>query len=300
MSKLEGKIFFKKYLCESKIGQGSFGEVYQGIKQNDGEKVALKFEKKIKGKETLEAEAYRLLYLQGDGIPKIYCYGNNASYNILVQELLGESLESLFVKNHKKFSLKTVCVLGIEMINRISWIHHKYHIHRDIKPDNFTIGYGSNANKIYIIDFGLSKKYYSESKNMHIPYCTGKSLIGTARYCSRNAHDGNEQSRRDDIESIGYVLMYFLIGSLPWQGLKNKNKNEGRFAAIANKKKTTPFSELCKNQPIELLKYFEYTDKLKFTEKPDYNYLISLFQSIINNQCSDCNYDFDWNKTSIK
>ena len=192
---------------------------------------------------TLETEAYRLLYIQGEGIPKIYCYGNNQTHNILVQELLGKSLEELFNQCNKRFSLKTVCVLGIEMIRRIRYVHSRYHIHRDIKPDNFMIGRGEHENDIYIIDFGLAKKYFSTSKNQHIRFCEGKSLIGTARYCGRNAHRGYEQGRKDDIESIGYVLMYFLIGRLPWQGLKIK-KGEDQFKKIAEKKYATSFEEI--------------------------------------------------------
>ena len=215
------KIFFQKYLCQKKIGKGSFGTVYLGINTLTNEKIAIKMEKKTKNNNgTLEVEAYRLIYLQGEGIPKIYCYGNNQTHNILVQELLGKSLEDIFNSMRKKFSLKTVCVLGIEMIKRIQFVHSRHHIHRDIKPDNFMVGREENENKIYIIDFGLAKKYYSTSKHQHIKFCKGKSLIGTARYCGRNAHRGYEQSRRDDIESIGYVLMYFLNGILPWQGLK--------------------------------------------------------------------------------
>ncbi|MCQ2816548.1 MAG: casein kinase 1 family protein [archaeon] len=294
--KVINKIFFDKYLCQRKIGKGSFGTVYEGINIKSNERVAFKLEKKEKGKSgTLETEAYRLLYLQGEGVPKIYCYGNNSSYNILVQELLGDSLDTLFSKSYKKFSLKTICVLGIEMINRIKWVHYKHHIHRDIKPDNFTIGREHNANKIYIIDFGLSKKYFSDSKQKHIKFCKGKSLTGTARYCGRHAHMGYEQSRRDDIESIGYVLMYFLLGQLPWQGLKVK-AGEDHFDVIARKKIHTPFEELCKGQHEEFLHYFRHCDKLEFEEEPNYEYLIGLFQSMINKHCVDCTYDFDWNK----
>ncbi|MCQ2821146.1 MAG: casein kinase 1 family protein [archaeon] len=294
--KLVNKVFFEKYLCQKKIGKGSFGTVYEGINTKTNEKIAFKLEKRDKSSSgTLETEAYRLLYLQGEGVPKIYCYGNNSTYNILIQELLGDSLDTLFNKSYKKFSLKTVCVLGIEMINRIKWIHAKHHIHRDIKPDNFTIGRDNNANKIYIIDFGLSKKYFSDSKQKHIKFCKGKSLTGTARYCGRHAHLGYEQSRRDDIESIGYVLMYFLLGQLPWQGLKVK-PGEDHFDVIAKKKIHTSFEELCRNQPEEFLFYFKHADKLEFEEEPDYEYLIGLFQSVINKHCADCNYDFDWNK----
>jgi serine/threonine protein kinase len=183
------------------------------------------------------------------------------------------------------------------MIKRIQSIHQKYYIHRDIKPDNFMTGRGENEKNIYIIDFGLAKKYYSVSKAQHIKFTTGKHLIGTARYCARNAHRGYEQGRRDDIESIGYVLMYFLLGVLPWQGLKIK-KNEDQFEKIAEKKYTTPFEELTEGQPEEFLIFFKYIDKLNFEDQPNYIYLIGLFQTMIDKYCRECFYDFDWKKDS--
>ena len=292
------KLIFSKYLIRKKIGKGSFGIVYQGINTSTNEKIALKVEKREKNQQgTLENEAMRLVYLQGEGIPKVYCYGNNQSHNLLVEELLGKSLEDIFNSYGKPFSLKTVCVLGIEMIKRIQFIHQKYYIHRDIKPDNFMTGRGENEKNIYIIDFGLAKKYYSVSKAQHIKFCTGKHLIGTARYCARNAHRGYEQGRRDDIESIGYVLMYFLLGVLPWQGLKIK-KNEDQFEKIAEKKYNTPFEDLTEGQPEEFLLYFKYIDALKFEDQPNYLYLINLFQNMIDKYCRECFYDFDWKKDS--
>ena len=290
------KLIFSKYLIRKKIGKGSFGTVYQGINTSNNEKIALKVEKREKNDSgTLENEALRLVYLQGEGVPCVYCYGNNLYHNLLVEELLGKSLEDLFNLYGKPFSLKTVCVLGIEMIKRIQYIHSKYYIHRDIKPDNFMIGRGQNEKIIYIIDFGLAKKYYSVSKAQHIKFITGKHLIGTARYCGRNAHRGYEQGRRDDIESIGYVLMYFLLGVLPWQGLKVR-KNEDHFEKIAQKKYSTSFEELTSGQPEEFLLYFKHVEKLEFEDQPNYIYLIGLFQKVIDKYCTDCFYDFDWKK----
>ena len=292
------RIIFSEYLIQKKIGKGSFGTVYQGKVVSTDQKIAIKLEKKEKDDSgLLETEACRLYLMQGEGIPKIICYGNNQTHNILIQELLGHSLEELFNLNGRKFTLKTVCSIGIEMIKRIKFVHSKFHIHRDIKPDNFMTGREKEDNKIYIIDFGLAKKYYSVSKAQHIKFCTGKHLIGTARYCGRNAHRGYEQGRRDDIESIGYVLMYFLLGVLPWQGLKVK-KGEDQFEKIAQKKYMTSFEELTYGQPEEFLLYFKHCDNLNFEGQPNYLYLIVLFQNVINKYCRDCYYDFDWKKDS--
>ena len=203
----------------------------------------------------METEAYRLIYLKGEGVPKVLCYGNNKKYNILVLQLLGKSLEQLFNLCGKKLSLKTTCILGLQMIERIKFVHENFHLHRDIKPDNFVMGLNENENKNFIIDFGLAKKYKSQSKGTHIPFKTGKNMTGTARYCSINTHLGYEQSRRDDLESIGYVLLYFLKGCLPWQGLKLKAE-EDQYAKICEKKKSVSLSELCAGIPSKI--YFYY------------------------------------------
>ena len=213
-------------------------------------------------------------------------------------ELLGKSLEDLFQENQKKFSLKTVCLIAEQMLDRIEFIHNKNIIHRDIKPDNFVMGLQNNY-IVYILDFGLSKKYRSSRTHQHIRFCSNKKLTGTARYASINALKGCEQSRRDDLEAIGYVLMYFLLGSLPWQGLKIK-PGEDQFKKIAEKKINTSFEFLTKGHPDEFLKYFKYCDQLNFEDQPDYEFLIGLFQTMINKYCNNCFYDFHFKWMSEK
>jgi len=259
----------------------------------------------------LEQEAYILCYLKScknisynnishiDGIPAVKSYGYSGEFNILVMELLGKSLEDLFQLQKKKFSVKTVCLIALQILDRIEFVHNKNIIHRDIKPDNFVVGLDNKSHIIYILDFGLSKKYRSSRTKSHIPFIRNKKLTGTARYASINALDGCEQSRRDDLEAIGYVLMYFLRGSLPWQGLKLKT-GENRYKKILEVKSKFKIEELCKDFPNEFAEYINYTRKLHFEENPDYKKLRLLFIGLLNKM--NCEYDFffDWLKEKPK
>jgi casein kinase 1 len=163
------------------------------------------------------------------------------------------------------------CSMSLQL-SRVEFVHSKSFIHRDIKPDNFLMGLGKRANQVHIIDFGLAKKYRDPKTHIHIPYRENKNLTGTARYASINTHLGIEQSRRDDIESLGYVMMYFLRGSLPWQGLKAATKKQ-KYEKISEKKMVTAIEILCRGFPSEFVTYFQYCRSLRFDDKPDYSYL---------------------------
>jgi serine/threonine protein kinase len=173
--KLLGKILFKQYKLRKKIGEGSFGKIYIAINIDTKEEYAVKLEKRENSRSLLETEAYLLHHIRAFGIPELTTYGSNSDWNILIMELLGQSLENLFQAQNKSFSIKTACMLGIQMIDRIEYIHSRKIIHRDIKPDNFVMGRGLKSHIVYVLDFGLSKKYWSSSHKCHIPYCTGKN-----------------------------------------------------------------------------------------------------------------------------
>jgi len=285
-----------------KLGSGSFGDIYQAINITSKEEVAVKLESVHNRHPQLlyESKLYKLL--DGSvGFPKLKWFGTTKEYNIMVIELLGPSLEDLFNYCGRRFTLKTVTLLADQMLVRTENLHSKNFIHRDMKPDNFLMGLGRFCNKVYMIDFGLSKKFRDSRTRYHIPYRDDKSLTGTARYASINAHRGIEQSRRDDMESLGYVFLYFLRGSLPWQGLKASTKKQ-KYEKIAEVKMKTRLEDLCRGHPEEFMQYLKYCRHLHFEEVPDYTYLRQLFRKLYrestgaNNPYENGNLSFDWNE----
>ena len=300
ISKLEliGRKFFNKYTLMKKLGEGSFGAIYAARSEHNW--YAIKLENKSKGQNLLENEAYIMSYLHGKRIPFIKSFGYSGEYNVLVMELMGKSLENIFENLPiKKMTVNCVGKLGIQMVEILEFIHDKHIIHRDIKPDNFVMGRGEKSIYLYLLDFGLAKKYRSSTTLKHYPMIKKKNLTGTARYASINALNGLTQSRRDDLEAVGYVLLYFLRGKLPWQGLHVKNK-EDRYRRIMEIKIETSPSELCKGFPKEFEEYVEYTRNLEYEKDPKYEYLKNLFLIILKEDKNNIEYVYDWdigNKT---
>tara|TARA_B110000971_G_scaffold133699_1_gene136801 strand:- start:3876 stop:4787 length:912 start_codon:yes stop_codon:yes gene_type:complete len=285
-----------KYKVLKKIGEGAFGTVYKGVIKGTDNIVAIKIEsKESKTINRLKHESLVYEYLRDAvGFPTVYEFLERKHDYVFIMEFLGPNLEELFKFCDRKFSLKTVLMISIQILNRIEKLHNRGFIHRDIKPDNFLIGVNDKKKgRVFIIDFGLSKKYITKTKT-HIPYNDNKHFTGSYRYCSIRNHKGIEQSRRDDLESIGYMLIYFLTKKLPWQGLGGSNKNTKK-KKIFGVKKNISLEQLCKGIPKEFLLYMKHCRLLKFTDKPNYKLLKKLFITLFKKKNYSLDFVYDWN-----
>ena len=276
------KLIFKKFKIIKLISEGIFGQVHLVINEKTKKFYAMKSENKNSNYHILEQEAFNLYSNKGFGIPEFISFGIINNYNILIEQLLGKSLLTLFAQNNYHFSITDICLISIQLIDRIEFIHSKTLVHRDIKPENFLIGI-ENPNIIYLTEFGLCTKYCSSKTGKHIMPGFRGTFTGTLKYSSANAQRGNQQSRRDDIESLGYTILFFMKGNLPWQNLNQNYNEKDVYVKTYAMKKYMPIEKLCKGLPHEMEEYFNYSRNLKFKEEPNYEYLRNLFKNILNN-----------------
>ena len=289
--KIKNQYSFKS---TDRLGGGSFGQIFKGINLKTKEEVAIKIESKnIETPQLLHESKILKILKDNEGFPKVYLLTPLDDVLIMVMELLGDNLQKL-LKNtpEQKFSLKTTLMLGIQILKRIKTLHENNFIHRDIKPENFTIGLKKMKNVIYMIDYGLTRKYCDSHKN-HIPYKEGKNLTGTALYASIYTHKGIEQSRRDDLESLGYMLIHFCKGELPWMNVKAKNK-AGKYRKIMEKKIEMKPEILCAGLIDEFREYFKYVRELQFNEEPNYELLFGLLNNAMKKNKIKNDFKFDW------
>ena len=292
------QVLFNKFKIIQKIGEGSFGNVYSAQSIYSHKLYAVKLEQ-MKDSNILEEESLILSYISSPRIPKVKLFGYSGPYMVLVMELLGPSLDSILRKlPDKKMSIRCVCNIAYQLISILETIHNNNIIHRDIKPANINIGVGNMEKFLFLIDFGLSRKYRSSTTKKHYPFEQTKKLVGNARYSSINALEGGTQSRRDDLESLEYMLIYLCLGRLPWQGLLSNSKEDKYYRIREVKKKVTP-SELCETLPNEFEQYIKYTRNLKYEEDPDYNYLKNLFVNVLKKNNLEFNYYYDWDQSTL-
>jgi casein kinase 1 len=282
-----------KFILDRKVGSGSFGVIFHGLNTENNEEVAVKLEPTSAKQPQLLNEAKTLHLLRGgQGIPHMYWSGTEGEYNIMVMELLGQSIEDQFTDVLRKLSVITVGRVGGQILERLEYMHKNHIIHRDMKPENFLLG-KLKHNLIYAIDFGLSKRFRDSKTLQHIPMRHNRSLTGTARYAAVNSHLGIELARRDDIESLAYILIYLATGGLPWQGVQGSNKHDKYSRILDLKQGITPQS-LCKGLPGEFCKLLIYSKALRFEEEPDYAFCRGLLASLAGDQDFGVHSGFDW------
>ena len=289
----QNEIIFKKYKPTKLIGKGAFSNIYSAIRLKDQSIFAMKVEKKEQKRKMLEIEAYHLYILQGFGIPKLITFGRNKNYNILIESLLGKTLFEIFIKHKKPCDLINTCLIAIQIIERLEFIHSKNLIYRDVKPENFMTGI-KDPDVLYIIDFGLCKKYRSSKTGKHIQQRDTKNFCGTLIYSSVNVIKGKESSRKDDLISLGYVILFLYKRNLPWNfSFSSLNKNT--YNELVKSKESNHNGEIFKDIPEEIIEFIKYAQNLKFEEDPDYNYMKGLFMTLlIKNNCNIQKINFCW------
>lgn len=258
------RMIHHKYTILEKIGSGSFGTIYKGQNIRTKEYVAIKAEPISSELKLLLNETKVYNYLAGcTGIPTLKWFGKDNTHYYMVINLLGQSLQSL-MQQHGKFSLDFLLNIGIQIVLLLKTIHGKGIVHRDIKPDNFLF----KEESLYLIDFGLCKPYM-DCNHVHIPMKKTSNVIGSMNFCSLSSHNRQELGRKDDFESLGYMLLYFYSGCLPWS-------NDALEETIASKKRNVIHQKDI--WPPVLLDYMTHVRNMTFHEEPNYFYIIQQFQ----------------------
>lgn len=267
-----------KYEVTGKLGEGSFGKIFKGTNTNTGADVAIKIDKN-EGGYLLKNEA-RMYQHFGvvSGIPRMRSFGTEGKFSYLVIDLLGKTLEDIRKTQGGRLALSVVILIGQQMIKRVEYLHSKGVIHRDIKPENFIFGTENEKSVLSVVDFGLAKFYLSPKGN-HLELETGRKLTGTSRYVSLNVHDGVTPSRRDDMESVCYVLIHLLQGTLPWKGLVSSSGESLKLLVAERKREPGIWSDLA-GCPGEFLTFIRYCRGLGFDENPNYAYLSGLLGNL--------------------
>ncbi|XP_054169347.1 casein kinase I-like [Oppia nitens] len=293
-----------KYVLTEYIDSGSFSYIFKVKERNSSNNLVVKLESFETNSPQLghEFAIYQLLRYQcsHQSIPKTYFFGEFLTYKALILEELGPNIATVFNNCNKKFTVKTITLLAIQMMKIFEYVHSRRVIYRDVKPENLLLGLSNTSAKniLHLIDFGLAKEYI-DINGEHIPYKEGVGMNGTARYMSINTHLYQEQSRRDDMEAIGYLLIYLLRGHLPWSGL-NIDETIDRFAKIGEIKQNTSLETLCDGFPHEFCLYLQTVRSLNFTEEPNYKSLIAMFEQLLTKMGVTNDNMYDWNDPTIK
>ena len=284
------------FQIEDKIGEGAFAKVYRVLNKLDMKRYAAKVEPTDSPHQELYAEykiIQRLLMDQNPlGVPKIYHYGVYSDSNVLVMELLGENLEKKLAEAGGRFSLKTVVMIADQVFKRLEFIHSKRILHRDIKPSNIVPGSGSASQTLYLIDFGKGKKFM-DSSGKHIEPKSNKMPVGNLRYSSIFSDAGEELGRRDDLESVMFVLVHFLRGKLPWMGIRAKTVAD-KFKQVKALKASTDYNILCEGLIPEFIDLFRYIRQLKFDQDPDYASIKSIVKRMVTSNKITMDFIYDW------
>ena len=287
-----GQIIFNKYKIIKRLGRGSFGHIY--LVEYQDKLYAMKLENTKNGYYILDKEIYLMIHLYGPRIPYAKSFGQCGYYNVLVMELLGKSLEDIkLMLPSKKMTIPCVCKLSYQMLQILEYIHRKSFLHRDVKPDNFIMGIGPNSHLLYMIDFGFAKTYRDPTTLAHHPMQKGAGITGTARFASINTLSGYTQSRRDDLESLGYVIVYIAKGTLPWANIKCDNKDALYNRILETKIQTTP-ENLCSGLPAQFEEYIKYIRGMSYEQEPNYKYLRNLFLITLQNLGGKMDFSYDW------